>query len=223
MNTVLPESWSEVLAEELSSDYFKELSQFVKQERQGHIVYPSENDLFSAFGLCSYKNTRVVILGQDPYHGAGQAHGLAFSVKPGAPIPPSLSNIFTELEADLGIRRPSCGLLAGWARQGVLLLNTVLTVREGEPNSHKGKGWEIFTDAVIKAVAQKEKPVVFVLWGNPARAKSKIIAGRHIKIESPHPSPFSAHRGFFGSCSFSRVNQALTATGQAPIDWADVG
>lgn len=220
MNTVLPESWLRRIGAEFSKSYFQNLAEFVDREREERIIYPGDSDLFTAFRLCPFDDLRVVILGQDPYHGQGQAHGLAFSVRPESRIPPSLSNIFAELESDLGIPKPPRGLLSGWARQGVLLLNAVLTVREGEPNSHRGKGWEIFTDSVIRAISEKDNPVVFILWGNPARQKAKIIDSPHFKIESPHPSPLSAHRGFFGSKPFSTANLLLEQSGQAPIDWS---
>jgi uracil-DNA glycosylase len=222
MNSILPFDWRDILAGELSSEYFAKLVQFVDDERRSHVVFPSDEDLFSAFRFCSYSECRVVILGQDPYHEKGQAHGLAFSVPDGAPQPPSLANIFRELQADLSIPRPSSGCLVGWAKQGVLLLNTVLTVREGEANSHKGRGWERFTDAVIGRISDKQSAVVFVLWGAGARSTKKLIAPRHIVIESAHPSPLSAYRGFFGSRPFSRVNKALVDAGQSPIEWGRV-
>jgi uracil-DNA glycosylase len=220
MRENLPGDWREVLREVLESRSFKELERFVEGERRRYTIYPSEAELFSAFRLTPYERVRVLILGQDPYHGPGQAHGLAFSVKPGVTPPPSLVNIFKELESDLGIPRPGHGCLVRWAEQGVLLLNAVLTVREGQPNSHAGCGWEQFTDAVIQAVSAKQEPVVFLLWGLYARKKRKLIdTERHPIIESAHPSPMAAMSGFFGSRPFSRINDFLTQRGQEPIDW----
>jgi uracil-DNA glycosylase len=224
MRENLPADWSEVLREALEAPSFGKLERFVEDERRNATVYPSEEDLFSAFRLTPYAGVRVLLLGQDPYHGPGQAHGLAFSVKPGVPLPPSLVNIFKELESNLGPPRPTSGSLVPWAEQGVLLLNAVLTVRQGEPNSHEGQGWEEFTDSVIRAVSAKPEPVVFLLWGNYARKKRKLIdTQRHEVIESPHPSPLSASGGFFGSRPFSRINDALMLRGQPPIDWHRVG
>jgi uracil-DNA glycosylase len=192
----------------------------VDTERRPHTIYPPEDEVFTAFRLTPLKEARVLILGQDPYHGPGQAHGLAFSVRPGVRPPPSLANIFKELKSDLGCRIPNNGSLVPWAQQGVMLLNAVLTVREGQPNSHKGKGWERFTDAVIRLLAAREEPVVFVLWGSYAIKKAGLIdTTRHTIVQSVHPSPLSARRGFFGSRPFSQINAALTASGQAPIDW----
>jgi uracil-DNA glycosylase len=220
MRENLPADWSEVLKEALAAPSFRKLERFVEAERRRSTVYPSEEELFSAFRLTPHARVRVLLLGQDPYHGPGQAHGLAFSVKPGVPPPPSLVNIFKELQNDLGPPPPTSGSLVPWAEQGVLLLNAVLTVRQGEPNSHEGQGWEEFTDAVIRAVSAKPEPVVFLLWGNYARKKKKLIdTQRHQVIESPHPSPLSASGGFFGSRPFSRINGALMLRGQAPIDW----
>jgi uracil-DNA glycosylase len=183
-------------------------------------VYPAEPEVFNALKLTPFDAVKVVILGQDPYHGAGQAHGLAFSVRPGVTPPPSLRNIFKELQTDVGCPRPAAGSLEPWARQGVLLLNAVLTVRAGQPNSHRGKGWERFTDAAVAAVGHKPDPVVFVLWGAPAQKKVPLIdTGRHVIVKSPHPSPLSAKTGFFGSRPFSAVNRALKAAGRGPIDW----
>jgi uracil-DNA glycosylase len=212
--------WNPILRSEFEQPYWQPLQEFVAAERARGPVYPPHDQVFAALHLTSYASTRVVILGQDPYHGAGQAHGLCFSVPRGVPAPPSLVNVFTELDADLGIPRPRHGNLESWARDGVLLLNTCLTVRGGAANSHQGKGWERFTDAVIGAVNAKQHPVVFLLWGAPARKKRSLLdLGRHVVIESPHPSPLSAHQGFFGSRPFSRANEALVASGQAPIDW----
>ena len=220
MNLVLPRSWARVLADELTAPYFRDLQTFVEQERQRHAVYPPPSDVFAALALTPYHRVRVLLLGQDPYHGEGQAHGLCFSVRPGVSPPPSLVNIFQELHDDLGCPIPNHGYLAAWARQGVLLLNTVLTVRAHEAGSHRGRGWEQFTDAVIRRVNEKRDPVVFVLWGRPAQQKAKWIDGRcHAVVTAAHPSPLSAHRGFFGSRSFSAVNQALRSWGQAELDW----
>ncbi len=218
--------WNPILRSEFDKPYWRELQDFVTQERSQHVVYPPAEDVFSALHLTPYAEVRVVILGQDPYHGAGQAHGLAFSVRPPTPIPPSLRNMFKELESDLGISPPGHGFLQAWATQGVLLLNTSLTVRARTAGSHQKRGWETFTDEVIRAVASKAEPVVFLLWGSAARAKKKLIAStgatHHTILESPHPSPLSAHRGFFGSRPFSQTNAALEQAGQATIDW-DLG
>lgn len=216
----LPPSWQAVLADELEQPYFAQLAAFVDQERATHTVYPPEQDVFNALKLTPYESVRVLIVGQDPYHGPGQAHGLAFSVRPGVTPPPSLRNIFRELRDDLGCPIPKHGYLAPWAEQGVLLLNTVLTVRAGEPNSHRGKGWERFTDAIIRRVGAREQPVVFVLWGAPAQKKRSLIDdGRHVIVQSAHPSPLSAKNGFFGSRPFSKINAALESWAQPPIDW----
>lgn len=220
MREKLPADWREVLKEALEAPSFQKLERFVEAERRSATVFPSEADLFSAFRLTPYARVRVLLLGQDPYHGPGQAHGLAFSVQPGVPPPPSLVNIFKELQSDQALPPPTSGSLVPWAEQGVLLLNAVLTVRQGEPNSHAGQGWEAFTDTVIRAVVAKPEPVVFLLWGNYARKKRKLIdTQRHVVIESPHPSPLSASGGFFGSRPFSQINAALEARGQSPIDW----
>jgi uracil-DNA glycosylase len=220
MRESLPGDWREVLREAWESPTFRKLERFVEGERRRYTVHPSEADLFSALRLTPYASVRVLLLGQDPYHGPGQAHGLAFSVQPGVPPPPSLVNIFKELRSDVGLPPPATGCLVPWAQQGVLLLNAVLTVREAQPNSHAGHGWEEFTDAILQAVGAKPEPVVFLLWGNYARKKRKLLdAQRHRVIESAHPSPLSASAGFFGSRPFSQINQALTARGQAPIDW----
>jgi uracil-DNA glycosylase len=212
--------WNPVLRSELDKPYWSELQQFVRTERDHHTVYPAPDEVFAALHLTPLAEVKVLILGQDPYHGPGQAHGLCFSVRPGTPAPPSLQNIFTELHDDLGIERPSSGDLRPWARQGVLLLNATLTVRAHQAASHQGKGWETFTDEVIRAVDDKPERVVFILWGNSARKKRTLIdTSRHVVIESPHPSPLSAHRGFFGSKPFSRANEALVAAGRDPVDW----
>jgi len=212
--------WNPLLRAEFGEPYWSALQQFVADERSRNPVYPPHDQVFAALHLTSYADTRVMILGQDPYHGSGQAHGLAFSVRPGVRTPPSLANIHRELETDLGIPAPDHGSLEAWARSGVLLLNTTLTVRGGEAASHQGQGWERFTDRVIGVVDAKPDHVVFILWGGHARKKKALIDGdRHTVVESPHPSPLSAHNGFFGSRPFSRANDSLVAHGQAPIDW----
>jgi uracil-DNA glycosylase len=212
--------WNPVLKAELDKPYWYELQAFVRAERERATVYPPPDEVFAALHLTPYASTRVLILGQDPYHGPRQAHGLCFSVRRGVPIPPSLINIYKELRDDLGIEPPDHGDLEAWARQGVLLLNTTLTVRAGQATSHQGKGWETFTDEVIAAVNAKDHPVVFILWGSHARKKKALIdTSRHTIIESAHPSPLSASNGFFGSRPFSRTNAALTAAGLEPIDW----
>ena len=213
--------WNPVLRAELEKPYWPELQQFVAEERSRHTVYPAHDEVFAALHLTPYAAVRVVILGQDPYHGAGQAHGLCFSVRRGVAAPPSLVNIFKELEDDLGIAVPAHGCLDAWARQGVLLLNATLTVRARQAASHQGKGWETFTDQVIRSVSDKPERVVFILWGASARKKRALIdASRHTIIESAHPSPLSAHNGFFGSRPFSRANEALVAAGRDPVDWS---
>lgn len=216
----LPESWKPVVGAELEKPYFEKLRTFVEAERAAHTIYPPDEHVFAALEATPYENVKVFLLGQDPYHGPGQAHGLSFSVLPGVGKPPSLQNIFRELRDELDCKVPNNGYLMPWANQGVLLLNAVLTVRASEPNSHKGKGWEKFTDAVLKAVNEKEEQVVFVLWGGYARKKASLIdTSRHVIIESAHPSPLSAHNGFFGSRPFSKINEALRAGGQGEIDW----
>lgn len=212
--------WNPLLRDQFDEPYWKQLQQFVASERASTSVYPSHENVFAALHLTPYADARVVILGQDPYHGPGQAHGLSFSVPMGVDIPPSLRNIHQELQADLGIAPPGHGNLESWARHGVLLLNAVLTVRAHSAGSHRNRGWETFTDRVIEIVADKPETVVFILWGNYARAKRTLIdTTRHHVIESPHPSPLSASRGFFGSRPFSRANAALVAAGREPIDW----
>lgn len=212
--------WNPVLRDELAKPYWSELQHFVAEERRHHTVYPPTDEVFAALHLTPLAQVKVLILGQDPYHGPGQAHGLCFSVRSGTRPPPSLENIFTELHDDLGIERPTTGDLTPWARQGVLLLNVTLTVRAHQAASHQGKGWEAFTDRVIAAVDAKPERVVFILWGNSARKKKALVdTRRHVVIESPHPSPLSAHRGFFGSKPFSRANAALVEAGREPVDW----
>lgn len=217
---ILKSDWEPLLRSEFEQPYYRSLREFLKEEYRSRTVYPDMFDIYSALHLTPYSGTRVVILGQDPYHGPGQAHGLSFSVKPGVAIPPSLLNMFKELHDDLGCEIPNNGYLEKWARQGVLLLNAVLTVRSGQPNSHKGQGWETFTGRVIETLNRREKPVVFILWGSQAQAKLELIdASRHHIIRSPHPSPLSAHRGFFGSRPFSRTNAFLRSVGEPEIDW----
>jgi uracil-DNA glycosylase len=212
--------WNPILRAELGKPYWPELQRFVADERSRHTVYPAHDEVFAALHLTPYRDVKVLILGQDPYHGAGQAHGLCFSVRRGVPVPPSLQNIFKELRDDLGIDPPDHGCLDAWAAQGVLLLNATLTVRARQAASHQGKGWETFTDEVIRAVSAKPERVVFILWGAAARRKKSLIdTSRHVIIESAHPSPLSAHNGFFGSRPFSRANEALVAAGREPVDW----
>jgi uracil-DNA glycosylase len=212
--------WNPILRGEFAKPYWPPLQAFVAAERRHHAVYPPPEEVFAALHLTPYAATRVLILGQDPYHGPRQAHGLCFSVRRGVAVPPSLANIHQELAADLGIPPPDHGNLEAWAVQGVLLLNTTLTVRAGRAASHAGKGWETFTDEVIRQVSAKPHPVVFILWGSHARKKKALIdTARHTIIESAHPSPLSAHQGFFGSRPFSRTNAALIAAGLDPIDW----
>ncbi len=213
--------WNPILKGEFDKPYWQELQEFVQGERQQHEVYPPHDEVFAALHLTPYASVKVLILGQDPYHGPGQAHGLCFSVQPKVRIPPSLANIYTELETDLGLAPPDHGNLIAWAEQGVLLLNATLTVRAHKAASHQKRGWETFTDEVIRAVSDKPERVVFVLWGSSARSKKALIdTSRHSIIESPHPSPLSAHRGFFGSKPFSRINDLLVEAGRQPVDWA---
>ncbi|HEU5374486.1 MAG TPA: uracil-DNA glycosylase [Ktedonobacteraceae bacterium] len=216
----LPGTWHELLAGELEQPYFQKLAGFVDEERQNYTVYPPEPEVFSSLELTPYEQVRVLLLGQDPYHDANQAHGLCFSVRPGIKPPPSLVNMFKELRSDLGCRIPNNGYLVPWAKQGILMLNTVLTVRAHTPNSHKNHGWEKFTDAIIRKVNEKEQRVVFILWGGHAQKKRALIdTSRHSIVESAHPSPLSARNGFFGSKPFSAVNHALRAAGEPEIDW----
>lgn len=220
MNVKIEPSWKKLLAGEFDKEYFKKLAEFVKNEYQSHKIYPPGSQIFSAFDCSPVEDTRVVIIGQDPYHGPGQANGLCFSVKEGVPMPPSLVNIFKEIKADLGLDMPPHGSLERWARQGVLLLNATLTVRAAQPGSHQNKGWEEFTDAAIRALSEQKSGLVFILWGAYAQNKGEIIdTTRHHVIKSPHPSPFSANRGFFGSKPFSRANAYLVESGLAPINW----
>ncbi len=214
--------WDEILKGEFDKPYYRQLRAFLKQEYTSRTIYPPMNDIFNALRYTSFENTKVVILGQDPYHEPGQAHGLCFSVKEGTLPPPSLINIYKEIRDDLGIDNPAdYGELTGWAKQGVLMLNTVLTVRRGQANSHKGKGWEQFTDRVISELNNKTVPVVFLLWGANARAKAQIITNPiHIKLSCAHPSPLSAYNGFFGCKHFSKTNEILVRNGLTPIDWS---
>jgi uracil-DNA glycosylase len=217
---LVPDDWRDILVDELEKPYIGKLAQFLDQEMADNTVYPPRQDIFAALRHTAYAAVKVVILGQDPYHGVGQAHGLSFSVLPGTPLPPSLKNIFKELASDLGCKIPNNGYLRHWADQGALLLNAVLTVRAGTAASHKNKGWEKLTDAIIGKINQRAQPVVFVLWGDYAKAKRKLIdQNRHIIIEGIHPSPLSARAGFFGSRPFSAVNNGLKSLGQATIDW----
>lgn len=213
-------SWDEVLREEFKKEYYLKLREFLKQEYGQGTVYPDPDNIFNALKMTSYDDAKAVIIGQDPYHEPGQAQGLSFSVPRGMKQPPSLVNIFKEMQADLGIRPPDHGCLEGWAREGVLLLNAVLTVREHQANSHRGKGWENFTDSIIEALNNREKPLVFILWGNNAKAKAKLITSpRHHIIAGAHPSPLSAHNGFWGGRYFSGTNEFLEEQGIEPINW----
>ncbi len=217
---MIDNDWLNVLGEEFHKPYYKELYQFVKQEYDTTQVFPPADDIFNAFHLTPLNEVKVVIIGQDPYHNIGQAHGLCFSVKPEVEIPPSLVNIYQELHDDLGCKIPNNGYLVKWAKQGVLMLNTVLTVRAHMANSHRGKGWEEFTDAAIRALNRQDRPIVFILWGRPAQMKKSMLNHpKHLILEAPHPSPLSAYRGFFGSKPFSKTNQFLEANGITPIDW----
>lgn len=213
-------AWSSLLAAELTKPYLNDLDAYIARERREHPVFPPEDQVFTAFAVLPPEKLKVVLLGQDPYHGPGQAHGLSFSVAPGVAPPPSLVNMFKELAADLGVPAPPSGSLLPWAERGVLLLNAVMTVRQSEPASHKDQGWETFTDAVIRTLSEKSHPLVFVLWGGYARKKAKLIdKKRHRVFEGTHPSPLSAHQGFFGSKPYSKINQLLSEIGQQPIDW----
>ncbi len=217
---ILKNDWNDLLENEFHKQYYLTLREFLKNEYARKQVFPNMHDIFNALHYTSYKNTKVVILGQDPYHGVNEAHGLCFSVKPETSIPPSLVNIYKELNSDLGCYIPNHGCLTKWAEQGVLLLNSVLTVRADTPNSHKGKGWEQFTDKIISLLNDRESPIVFILWGNNARTKKILITSpRHFIVESAHPSPLSAHKGFFGTKPFSKTNNFLKSVGQTPIDW----
>ena len=215
-------TWNEILAEEMQKDYYQELQAFVQKRRAEVRVFPEENNVFNALELTPFESVKVVILGQDPYHGFGQAHGLSFSVQKGISLPPSLKNIYKELQEDIGGELPTEGDLSHWAKQGVLLLNSVLTVEEGNANSHKGMGWERLTNRLIESLNELTRPVIFILWGKPAQDKEKLITNpNHIILKAPHPSPLSAYRGFFGSKPFSRVNDILIQQGQTPICWKE--
>ena len=216
----LNNSWDALLADEFKKDYYLQLRQFLKAEYSSRVIYPDMYSIFNALRYTAYEDVKVVIIGQDPYHEVGQAHGLAFSVQPGVKTPPSLQNIYKELSDDLGLSIPDNGCLTKWAKQGVLLLNTVLTVRAHQANSHAGIGWETFTDAVIRAVEAQDRPVVFLLWGSHAGKKASMIHNpKHLVLKAPHPSPLSAYRGFFGCKHFSTCNAFLEEQGVSPIDW----
>ncbi|WP_054251762.1 uracil-DNA glycosylase [Neofamilia massiliensis] len=218
--TKIKNKWLDHIGDEFEKDYYKTLRQFLIEEYNNELIFPRAEDIFNAFHYTDYDDVKVVILGQDPYHNYKQAHGMAFSVLPGTKTPPSLENIFKELHDDLGLKVPNNGNLTKWADQGVLLLNTVLTVRAHQANSHRGRGWEIFTDQVIKSLNDKKDPVVFLLWGRPAQEKRKLITNKnHLILTAPHPSPLSAYRGFFGCKHFSKANEFLKAHGLEPIDW----
>ncbi|ARF66748.1 uracil-DNA glycosylase [Paenibacillus larvae subsp. pulvifaciens] len=217
---ILNNDWQDKLGEEFTKPYYLKLREFLKQEYTSHTIYPGPYDIFNALHHTPFHKVKVVILGQDPYHGPDQAHGLSFSVKPGVRTPPSLQNIYKELHDDLGCFIPNNGYLLKWANQGVLMLNTVLTVREGQANSHKGKGWENFTDKVITTLNEKETPVVFLLWGSHAQSKAALIHNKHhYMLGAPHPSPLSAHRGFLGCRHFSKANEILRQNGLSELDW----
>lgn len=217
----MPDDWNEVLENEWNATYLQQLTTFLESEYLSKRIYPLQEQLFTAFHKTPYDKVKVVLLGQDPYHGEGQAHGMSFSVQKGVPFPPSLRNMLKELQEDIGCRAPQSGDLTKWASQGVLLLNTVLTVEEGKAGSHQNRGWEKFTDAVIHALLERERPVIFVLWGKQAQAKEKAIHlyKQHIVLKAPHPSPLSAHRGFFGSKPYSTINEYLQNCGYESIDW----
>lgn len=220
MDVKIAPSWKELLSEEFHKPYFQELISFVKKEYKTQTIYPKGGDIFKAFDCCDFSNVKVVIIGQDPYHGPGQANGLSFSVSPGIRIPPSLLNIYKEIHSDLGKPIPLSGDLERWAKQGVLLLNATLTVKASAPGSHQNRGWEIFTDAVIKKISDEKEGVVFLLWGAYAQKKGEIIdRSKHLVLMSPHPSPFSADRGFFGCKHFSKANAYLKSKGKEEIDW----
>lgn len=220
MNIKIEEGWKEVLSIEFDEPYFGQLTDFVRHEFKTHQIFPPSGELFNAFDLCHFSKVKVVIIGQDPYHGPGQAHGLCFSVRSGVKFPPSLRNIFKEINADLGTAVPQSGDLTRWATQGVLLLNATLTVRAHQAGSHQGKGWERFTDASIKAISEQKEKVVFLLWGAYAQRKGQVIdKSKHLVLESVHPSPLSASRGFFGNHHFSRTNKYLVENGKSPIEW----
>ena len=218
---VIGNEWDKIIGGEFEKPYYKNLREFLKNEYKTQNIYPDMYDIFNALKYTSYNSVKAVIIGQDPYHGKGQAHGLCFSVKKGVAPPPSLINIFKELKEDIGLEIPTHGELTSWAKNGVLLLNTALTVREGQPNSHRGQGWEIFTDAVISALNQRKEPIVFILWGANAKSKSTLITNpAHLKLMAAHPSPLSAYNGFFGCRHFSKANDFLKENSISPIDWS---
>lgn len=220
MKTIIHNSWQDVLKDEFEKSYYLNLHNFLKEEYQNQKIHPDMYHIFEALEETPFEKVKVVILGQDPYHGPHQAHGLSFSVQPGVKVPPSLQNVYKELQSDLGISPVNHGYLISWAQQGVLLLNTILTVREGQAFSHRGKGWELLTDTIIQKLNNRKDPVVFILWGKPAQKKKTMIdTSQHVILCAPHPSPLSAHRGFFGSKPFSKTNDALLAMGKSPIDW----
>ncbi|KIL49678.1 uracil-DNA glycosylase [Jeotgalibacillus soli] len=220
-NMILQNDWQELLEDEFNKPYYQELRSFLKEEYSSQMVYPPMHDIYNALQSTSFSEVKAVILGQDPYHGPGQAHGLSFSVQPGIQPPPSLKNIFKELKADIGIETPENGYLKNWTEQGVLLLNTVLTVRKGEANSHRQKGWETLTNEIIRLLGEREKPMVFILWGKPAQLKQSLInENNHLVLTAPHPSPLSARRGFFGSKPFSKTNEFLVSKEIEPVDWS---
>ncbi len=216
----LTNDWHDILKDEFTKDYFLNLQDFIKTEYETQTIYPKKENIFNALNMTSFIDTKVVILGQDPYHGEGQAHGLSFSVQNGITPPPSLVNIYKELESDINITPPNHGNLTAWTKQGVLLLNTVFTVRAKQAHSHKNKGWEKFTDKIIKSLDKSDRPICFVLWGKPAQKyESKILSKHHLILKAPHPSPLSSYRGFWGCKHFSKINEFLTSTNQQPIDW----
>ena len=215
----ITKNWASLLKDEFEKEYFKHLQFFLEEEYSTRTIYPEMENIFNALNVTKYEDVKVVIIGQDPYHEPNQAHGLAFSVQDGVEIPPSLVNIYKEIESDLGIKCQNTGNLLPWAKQGVLLLNTSLTVRRGQANSHRGKGWEIFTNEIIKLLSKREKPVVFLLWGSNAQAFAPQIADHHLILKAPHPSPLSAYRGFLGCKHFSKTNNFLISQNQTPIDW----
>lgn len=220
LRKMLPESWRDILAAEFDKPYMDELQSFLDDEYKNQTIYPPQDEIFTAFDLSGYADVKVLLFGQDPYHGPGEAHGLSFSVKPGIRIPPSLRNIYKEMASDVGAAVPNNGFLRPWAEQGVMMLNAVLTVRHKSPNSHQKHGWEKFTDAVIKALSAREDPLVVILWGGKAKKKERLVdTSRHFVIKGAHPSPLSARNGFFGSKPFSKVNAKLEEWGKQPIDW----
>lgn len=220
MTIPITNHWQPIIKEATATESYQELREFLKDEYENHTIYPAMDNIWTAFQWTDYTDVKVVILGQDPYHGPGQAHGLSFSVQPGIAIPPSLQNIYKELESDLGIPPANHGFLEKWAKEGVFMLNNVLTVRQGQAHSHRGKGWEEVTDYAISSLNKRKDPIVFLLWGAAAQKKSSLIdEEKHFILKAPHPSPLSAYRGFFGSKHFSKTNQILEESGQTPIDW----